>query len=181
MNSHSTDDRTKNSADEAAVRALPQGMIEAWNRGSAEDFAAPFMERADFVAFEGTHLEGRPRIAQFHREVFDNAVKGTRLRGEVKFVHFSSPRLAVMHAVGSMALPGHEEALSSRDSMQLFVAVRQEDAWRLQAVLNARKLTLERQRLWDDFESLSAAEQGQVVEFIVALRRHDRTAKEKSR
>jgi pyruvate/2-oxoglutarate dehydrogenase complex dihydrolipoamide dehydrogenase (E3) component len=34
-------------------------MIDAWNRGSGEGFAAPFSETADFITFEGTHLKGR--------------------------------------------------------------------------------------------------------------------------
>ena len=73
-------------ADEAAIRAIPEHMIDAWNRGSADDFAAPFVDDADFVAFEGTHLKGREQIAAFHRRAFDTVVKGSRLEGAVRFV-----------------------------------------------------------------------------------------------
>jgi hypothetical protein len=56
---------------EAAIRAIHRQMIEAWNRGSAEGFAAAFTDEADFIAFEGTHLVGHSRIVAFHRQIFD--------------------------------------------------------------------------------------------------------------
>ena len=65
-------------------------MIDAWNAGDAASFAAPFTDEANFVAFEGTHVKGRREIASFHRQIFDTVVRGARLQGEVKFVHFLS-------------------------------------------------------------------------------------------
>ena len=70
----------------------------------------PFTDDADFVAFEGTHLKGRQEIASFHQRIFDTLVKGSRLEGEVKFVRFLSPQLAVMHSVVKTILPGQAEA-----------------------------------------------------------------------
>ena len=55
MNSLTT---TQTAADEEAIRAIHQRMIDAWNAGDAVAFAAPFTDEADFVAFEGTHLKG---------------------------------------------------------------------------------------------------------------------------
>jgi uncharacterized protein (TIGR02246 family) len=95
MNAHTNQTPTINAADEKAIRAIPQRMIDAWNKGSGEAFAAPFTENADFVAFEGTHLKGRQEIASFHQQIFDTVVKGSRLEGEVKFVSFLNPQLAV--------------------------------------------------------------------------------------
>jgi uncharacterized protein (TIGR02246 family) len=81
--------RTQTTADEDAIRAIHQRMIDAWNTGDAAAFA-PFTDDADFIAFEGTHLKGRREIASFHQQIFDTVVKGTRLQGEVKFVRFLS-------------------------------------------------------------------------------------------
>jgi uncharacterized protein (TIGR02246 family) len=50
---------TVNQADEAAVRDLYQQMMDAWNKGSGEAFAAPFEEDGDLVAFDGTRFKGR--------------------------------------------------------------------------------------------------------------------------
>jgi SnoaL-like domain len=54
---------TTNRADEAAVRDLYQQLMNGWNRGSGEAFAAAFTEDGDLVAFDGTHFEGREEIA----------------------------------------------------------------------------------------------------------------------
>jgi uncharacterized protein (TIGR02246 family) len=97
---------TQTAADEDAIRAIHQRMIDAWNAGDAAAFAAPFTHEAGFVAFEGTHLKGRREIASFHQRIFDTVVKGTRLQGEVKFVRFLSAVLAVMHSLVRVTLQG---------------------------------------------------------------------------
>ena len=43
----------------AAVRALYQQLMDGWNQGSGEAFAAPFAEDGDLVAFDGTHFTSR--------------------------------------------------------------------------------------------------------------------------
>lgn len=162
--------KLSNAADEAAIRAIPLQMIEAWNQGSGASFAAPFTETADFIAFEGTYLQGREQITAFHQQIFDTVVKGTRLEGEVKFVHFLNPQLAVMHAVARVTLAGQTRTSPSRDSMQLFVVAKHNGNWRVEAVLNARQLTLERQFFLDDFDALTAEAQRQVTDLIASLK-----------
>jgi uncharacterized protein (TIGR02246 family) len=98
MASHTMRDRTTRAADEAAIAAFHGQMIDAWNTGNGEAFAAPFTRNATFVAFEGTNLEGREQIAAFHQHIFESerSVKGSRLTGEVQFVRFLGPRLALI-------------------------------------------------------------------------------------
>ena len=125
-------------ADEEAVRGLYRELMDGWNRGSGEDFAAVFTEDGDLVAFDGTHFEGREEIAPFHQELFDKWMKGTRLVGRVKDVRFLSPDVALMHAVGSTVMRGKSEPSPERDSIQTLVAVRQNAQWRLAAFQNTR-------------------------------------------
>lgn len=68
-------------------------------------FIAPFTDDADFVAFEGAHLKGREEITLFHQRMFETAVKASRIEGDVKFVRFMSPIVAVMHSFVAYA-PG---------------------------------------------------------------------------
>ncbi|WP_026735003.1 SgcJ/EcaC family oxidoreductase [Fischerella sp. PCC 9605] len=178
MNSQTTQNQTTCAADEATIRAFPQQLIDAWNQGSGEAFAAPFTENADFVAFEGTHLQGRQEIASFHQQLFDTSLKGTRLKGEVKFVHLLDPQLAVMHAVARVTLPSQLEPSESRDSMQLFVVTKRDGDWRIEAVLNARRLTLERQLFLDDFDSLPAQGKRQVSDLVASLKQRHLAEKE---
>ncbi len=131
-------EKTANPAEEAAVRDLYQELMDGWNRGSGDAFAAVFTEDGDLVAFDGTHFKGREEIAPFHQELFEKWMKGTRLVGEVKDVRFLSPGVALMHAVGSTVMRGKSEPSPERDSIQTLVAVREGGEWRLAAFQNTR-------------------------------------------
>jgi uncharacterized protein (TIGR02246 family) len=161
---------TKPASDEAAIRAFHENMIDAWNAGDAAAFAAPFTETADFIAFEGTHLSGRGEIVEFHQPLFDTQLKGTRLEGNVKFVRFLTPDLAVMHARCGVFPAGRDRTIASRESMQLYVAVRNRGGWGIEAMLNARRLTLAQQLFADDLESLAPEEQRSVADRVRFLR-----------
>jgi uncharacterized protein (TIGR02246 family) len=129
---------TRNPADEAAVLGLYQQLIDGWNLGSGDAFAAIFTEDGDLVAFDGTHFKGRKEIAPFHQELFDKWMRGTRLVGQVKDVRFLSPDIAVMHAVGGTVMRGKTKPSPERDSIQTLVATRQGGEWRLAAFHNTR-------------------------------------------
>ena len=129
---------TNPAADEAAVRGLYQQLIDGWNRGSGEAFAAAFTEDGDLVAFDGTRFKGRKEIASFHQQLFDRWMKGTRLVGQVEDVRFLSPDVAVMYAVGGTVMPGKTKPSPERDSIQTLVATRQGGEWRLAAFQNTR-------------------------------------------
>jgi uncharacterized protein (TIGR02246 family) len=146
-----TSNPTGSDADDAELADIPMQMIEAWNRGDADGFATPFSETADFVAFEGTHLRGRAGIAAFHRELFATAVRGTRLEGGVRFIRRLAPEWAIVHAWARYTqLPGIDEPTPGRDSMQLFVATKQDGHWRAVAAQNSRQLTLDQQAALDE-------------------------------
>jgi uncharacterized protein (TIGR02246 family) len=129
---------TTNPADEAAVRGLYRQLMDAWNRGSGDAFAAVFTQEGELVAFDGTHFKGHNEIAPLHQQLFDKWMKGTRLVGQVKDVRFLSPDVAVMHAVGGTVMPGKAEPSPERDSIQTLVAIRQSGEWRLAAFQNTR-------------------------------------------
>jgi uncharacterized protein (TIGR02246 family) len=157
----------------AAIRAIHRQMIDAWNKGSGRDFAAPFAEDAEFVVFEGTHLTGRDQLAAFTQHIFDT--EGSRLHGEVKFVRFVNPDLAVMHGTVGTAMPGETEASPSRDSMQLFVVARHGRQWQVESCLNARRLLIERQPFWDQFESQPPDAQDRVAGLVQSLEQPTRS------
>ena len=126
------------SAEEAAVRALYQQLMDGWNQGSGDAFAAVFTEDGDLIGFDGTHFKGRQEIAPFHQRLFDKWLKGSRLVGEVKDVRFLSPDVALMHAVGGTVMRGKSEPVPERDSIQTLVATHQDSEWRLAAFQNTR-------------------------------------------
>jgi uncharacterized protein (TIGR02246 family) len=171
MNARTTHIPPPSAADEDAIRALHQQMIDAWNTHSGAAFAAPFTDEADFVVFEGTHLKGRQEIALFHQRIFDTVVTGSRLEGEVQFVRLLSPVLAVMHSVVRVTLSGQTEPSPSRDSMQLTVVTKRDGAWRGEGLMNARRLTMARQLFLDDIDALPAEAQRQVSDLVASLKK----------
>jgi hypothetical protein len=59
--------------------------------------------------------------------------------------------------------------------MQLFVARKREGEWRLDAVLNARRLTLGRQVFLDELDALSDPARRQVGALVATLHERERT------
>jgi uncharacterized protein (TIGR02246 family) len=147
-------------SDEAEIADVPMRMIAAWNRGDADAFAAPFSETADFIAFEGTHLRGREEIAEFHRHLFATVVKGTRLEGGARFVRLLAPDRAIVHAWAHyLNVPGSQQPVPGRASMQLFVLSKQDGRWIADAVQNSRQLTLDEQEALDELAVAAVSRQ----------------------
>lgn len=124
--------------DEVSVRALYEQLMDGWNKGSGEFFAAPFAEHGDLIGFDGTHLKGRREIASFHQPLFDKWLKGTRLVGRVKAVRFLNPDVAVMHAIGGTVMRGKSQPAPERDSIQTLVATKCGGEWQIAAFQNTR-------------------------------------------
>jgi uncharacterized protein (TIGR02246 family) len=127
-----------NATDEAAVRHLYQQLMDGWNKGSGDAFAALFAEDGVLVAFDGTIFKGPQEIVSFHQPLFDTWLKGTRLIGEVTHIQFLTADVAVMHAIGGTIMRGKSKPDRSRDSIQTLVAVRKDSAWKLAAFQNTR-------------------------------------------
>src|ERR687897_809299 len=136
MNQHSQ--TLPSAADETAIRALYQQLMDGWNAGSGEAFASSFEEDGDLVGFDGTHFKGRQEIALFHQHLFDVFLKGSRLVGKVRNLHFLTSDVAVMHAVGGTVMAGQTHLEPERNSVQTLVAVKRNGKWSLTAFQNTR-------------------------------------------
>ena len=158
------------SYDETTIKDILTHMIEGWNRGSAEDFAASFADDADFIAFDGTHLTGREQIIAFHQKLFDTAHKGSRLEGGVHFVRFIEPTRALMHSWVTTTLRGQTNLSPSRDSLQLFVLTKPGETWRCDALLSARRITMEQQLFADEFATLTSRDQQLIARRVASMR-----------
>ena len=56
--------------------------------------------------------------------------------------------------------------------MQLTVVTKRDGEWRSEGLMNARKLTMERQLFLDDIDSLPAEAQRQVTDLVASLKKH---------
>ena len=126
--------------DKAAIGALYFQMIDGWNKGSGDAFAAPFAEDGDLVGFDGTHLKGRQEIASLHQRLFDTFVKGSRLVGKVRNVRILTPDVAIMHAVGGTVMARQSNIEPERNSIHTLVAKKDDinGQWHFIAFQNTR-------------------------------------------
>jgi uncharacterized protein (TIGR02246 family) len=150
--SHQLSTTSEPSPDEAAIHALYQQIIDGWNRGSGDAFAAPYTEDGDLVGFDGTHLKGRQEIASFHQQLFDTFLKGSRLVGKVRSVRFLTHDVALIHAVSGTIMAGQSDIDPERNSIQTLVAIKRGPEWRLAAFQNTRAQFLGRP---DAFQTLT--------------------------
>ena len=125
-------------ANEAAVRALYQQLIEAW--GDTDAYTAMFTEDADYVAFDGSHARGRTEIARAHRPLFEGILKGSRLVdvGIPLEVRFLSADVALVHSGGAVLRARQKKPSRRAISVQTLVAVKHEDRWLFAAFQNTR-------------------------------------------
>jgi len=133
----------KTSADEAAIHELFEKLLADWCRGDGEAYGSRFTEDADYVAFDGTLIEGRAEIASSHQKLFDGFLKGSRLTGRIERVRFLGPDVALVRATGDTVMPGKSRPSPERRSIQTLVAVRRDGEWRFAAFHNTRVRPIE--------------------------------------
>jgi uncharacterized protein (TIGR02246 family) len=137
---------TSATAEQQAVRDVYQRMMDAWNEGSGDAFAAVFTDDGDLVGFDGHHLRGRKEIAPFHQELFDKWLKGSRLVGKVQDIRFLGPDVAVMHAIGGTIMRGKSKPAPARDSIHTLVVTRARPGRQIVAFQNTRLRIIDRGR-----------------------------------
>ena len=158
MNQNSQKLSSSSTADETAICALYQQMMEGWNAACGYAFASPFEENGDLVGFDGTYIRGRQEIALFHQHLFDMFLKGSRLVGKVRSVRFLTSDVAVMHAIGGTVMAGQTDLDPERNSVQTLVAVKRNGKWSLAAFQNTRATYINRpdesQKLTEELQTL---------------------------
>jgi uncharacterized protein (TIGR02246 family) len=126
------------SADEAAVRAVPHIVVDAWARGDGAGVAAAFTEDVDFIAGDGRLVQGRVALVPYFQDQFDGWLAGSRAVADVINVRFLRDDLAVVHTIGGIMFPGETEVQPDWVGIQTWVVVKQDGAWLATAYHNSR-------------------------------------------
>jgi uncharacterized protein (TIGR02246 family) len=125
--------------DEAAIRAVVQGLADFWTAGDGRGFAKAFAEDADFTVWNGLYVKGREAIARGHEQIFSTIYKGTKLRLDVRSVRFLSADVAVVHAAGQVVKK--EEAFKETpEVVPVFVFKRGGGGWQIAVFQNTQLL-----------------------------------------
>lgn len=123
--------------DTAAVRAVIDGLIDAWARHDAEAYGALFTEDASYLSFVGTVYRGRADIVSSHRALFAKFLKGTKLADEVLDIRFYGPDTAVVISRGDTYKGERPRKLGK---VQTYTLIRAADGqWRVAAFQNTQR------------------------------------------
>jgi uncharacterized protein (TIGR02246 family) len=132
------DTRSGTTTDEKALSALFQSMIDGWNQGDGQAYAAPFTEDADYVIVDGTHIKGRETIASGHQYIFDTVFRGSKMEGHVTDIRFLSANVALLHSFCVLQMPNQVGGITEQPATQTIVAHQQSNGWRFTAFQNTR-------------------------------------------
>lgn len=105
-------------------------LIEAWNRRSADDFAALFTRDGNTVGFDGSPLDGQSDIAASLRSIFANHPTAAYV-AKVREIRSLGPGVALLRAVVGMVPPGQSELNPAVNAIQSLGVVEQSGQWRI--------------------------------------------------
>lgn len=118
------------SPDEVEVRTLYQELLDSWNKRSADDFAALFIEDGESVGFDGSQLIGRAEIGSTLQQIFADHVTAPYV-SKVRKVRFLGPDVAVLRAIAGMVPPGQFDLEPKLNAVQTLVAAKGDGVWRI--------------------------------------------------
>lgn len=110
------------------IRRLYFQLLDAWNRRSAGDFAAPFAVDGNLIGFDGSQVDGREAIAAHIGQVFADHQTGAYV-GKIREVRLQPSEVAILRAVVGMVPPGQTDINPAVNAIQSLVAVKQEGGW----------------------------------------------------
>ena len=121
----------------AEITRLLDRLAEAWNEGDATAYAAVFTDAADYITFDGTHLQGRAEIESSHRWLFDGPLKGSTMSigGNAAVKPLGEGAALVVSGGGTALADGPH-----RDSIVTFTAVGTPEGWRFASFQNTRRV-----------------------------------------
>lgn len=128
----------RNEQDVKKIEELLERMATAWDHADTELYGSCFTEEADYITFQGHHLQGKKLIVEIHDKLWSGFLKGSSLVGETKKLTFLTPDVAVTHGLGAVKLQGQETAPKERDSINTCVIVKENDEWKIAAFQNGR-------------------------------------------
>ena len=135
MGTQPTYEQDMHSADESAVRALYQRLLETWNQRNADAMAALFAVNGTIIGFDGSQNSGQAEIAATTRQIFREHLTHTYV-GKVREVRFLGPDVALLHAVVGFIAPGQTDLNTALNAVQTLIAVRYNDEWLVELFQN---------------------------------------------
>ncbi|GAA4092642.1 MULTISPECIES: SgcJ/EcaC family oxidoreductase [Actinomadura] len=126
---------TDTSADQAAIAAVPQRVVQAWAAHDADAFARVFVEDGTMI-LPGVFRKGHDDIRAFMTDAFQGRFKGTQVTGKpIDMRRYGNT--AVVVTQGGVLAPGETEPSKERAIRATWVVVKDQGEWRLAAYQNS--------------------------------------------
>lgn len=116
--------------DETAVRSLYNQLLESWNMRDGVAFAELFAKDGEVVGFDGSQMTGQAEIEATLRQIFTDHQTG-RYVGNVRWVYFLAPDVAMLRAVVGMVPAGQSDLEPKLNTVQTLIAAKRQDVWRV--------------------------------------------------
>ena len=84
--------------DKTSFQNVLNDLMQAWNAGDGDGFAACMAEDADFVTIRADHLHGQWEIAASHRHIFETIYAGSRNDMTLEAARILGEGMALIHA-----------------------------------------------------------------------------------
>ncbi|SHE87615.1 conserved hypothetical protein [Seinonella peptonophila] len=120
------------------IEDLFKKLAIAWDQGDGKAYGLCFTENADYITFQGEHLQGRKEISDTHQKLWEGVLRGSMLEGQIKKIEFLTSEVAVFHGLGVVKLRWQSNAPKKRDSINTNVVVKENGEWKIAAFQNGR-------------------------------------------
>lgn len=117
-------------AERAAVIALYQQLLDAWDGQRAADYAALFAPGGHVIGFDGSLMDGPDEIEATLAGIFAHHRTAPYV-GKLRDVEFLAPDVALLRAIVGMVPPGQHDLNPSVNAIQTLIARRQGGRWRI--------------------------------------------------
>ena len=121
---------------DAALRALAQKYIDAWNRSDAEGIASQFVNDGDLITPDGVRSQGHAAIRAFYAAAFQQGYSGSRAGMEVVAIRAIGRDVIIADGTWFIENARTETGTFSprEQGIATLVAVRTKQGWRVSAV-----------------------------------------------
>jgi uncharacterized protein (TIGR02246 family) len=130
-------------SDAAAVRALPQAFVAAWNVHDGRQLAGIMAENVDFVNVGGDWMHGRSDFELYHTRLLTGVFKRSSLSVVDSAVSFLHPDTAVLHWTWSISGDGLEDPVTHQPRKGIFTMIAQKhgEEWLIVVAQNTDRST----------------------------------------
>ncbi|WP_028923468.1 SgcJ/EcaC family oxidoreductase [Pseudonocardia acaciae] len=131
-----TTDTKTTTEDEAAVRAVLDGVYAAWAAGDADALAAHYTEDATVILHSGVFSTGSNEVRDAMAAGFAGPLRGSRAFDRPLDLRFLGPDTAVVIGEGGILMAGERELPPARQVRATWVLTRRDGRWLVAAYHN---------------------------------------------